>query len=251
MKIIFTSVFFCALSSVALAQHDHSRLADNKPKIAATDEHDEHMMGGGHYGKLLIDKFEVDADESQQWDAQAYYGSDTQKLWLKAEGERSDGATEHAEIQALYSRAISPFFDVQIGVRHDMQPQPSRDWLALGVQGLAPYFFETDITLFVGAEGRSALRLHAEYDVLITQKLILAPELKINVYGENDAETGIGRGLSDTEFGLRLRYELLREFAPYIGVNWTHQFGETAAFTRSAGGDSSDMQWVAGIRMWF
>jgi len=242
MKFIFATTFFCALSSIAQAQHEH---------VQPVDEHDEHMMGGGNFGKVLIDKFETDDGDAQHWDVQAYYGSDTQKLWLKTEGEYSEGATEHAEIQALYSHAISPFFDLQFGVRHDVRPQPSRDWLALGMQGLAPYFIETDATLFVGAEGRSALRLKAEYDLLITQKLILAPELEINVYRENDADTGIGRGLSDTEFGLRLRYELLREFAPYIGVSWTHQYGDTAEFTRRAGGDTSAMQWVAGIRMWF
>lgn len=214
-------------------------------------EHGDHMMASHRSGKLLFDKLEASDSDTQHWEAQTYYGTDTDKLWLKTEGEREERHTEHAEVQALYSRAISPFFDAQIGLRHDLQPHPTRDWLVLGVQGLAPYFFETEATLFVGDEGRSALRLKAESDLLFTQRLILSPEIELNAYGDDDAELGIGSGLSDIEFGLRLRYEIRREFAPYIGAVWSHQFGDTADFTRAKGGDASDVQWVAGIRMWY
>lgn len=218
--------------------------------------HSDHMMTAPNYSKVMIDKFEAgDNDtqnwEAQAWDIQAWYGGDLDKLWIKSEGERNAGSTENAELQVLYSRAISPFFDAQIGTRHDFQPTPTRDWLALGIQGLAPYFFETETTLYIGSEGRSALRLKAEYDVLLTQKWILAPDVEINLYGEDDPQTGVGSGLSDLEFGLRLRYEIVREFAPYLGAVWTHRYGDTADFSRLHGEDVSVVQWVAGIRAWF
>ncbi|MET0378543.1 MAG: copper resistance protein B [Spongiibacteraceae bacterium] len=234
-----------ALFSSAIAAH---ALADT---AAQPGMHGDHMMAAPNYSKIMLDKFEAGDDDTQAWDIQAWYGGDLDKLWIKSEGERSEGNTETAELQILYSRAISPFFDAQIGARHDFQPTPARDWLALGLQGLAPYFFETEATLFIGTEGRSALRLKAEYELLFTQKLILSPEVEMNLYAEDDPQTGVGNGLSDLEFGLRLRYEIVREFAPYIGVVWTHQYGDTADFSRAHGDDASAVQWVAGIRAWF
>jgi copper resistance protein B len=259
MKVMSATLLFCALTTLALTtpvqaqrahgHHDHSEYAAPTEEASA-NEHDDHMMGTHYSGKLLIDKLEVSDSDTQHWDVQAYYGSDIRKLWLKSEGERDDGHTEHAEVQALYSHAISPFFDAQIGLRRDLQLHPTRDWLALGVQGLAPYFFETETTLFVSDEGRSALHLKAEYDLLFTQRLILSPEIKLNAYGKDDAELGLGSGLSDLEFSLRLRYEIRREFAPYIGVVWSHQFGDTANYTRANSGDVQDVQWVAGVKFW-
>lgn len=236
LKRIFCAAIYCAVvGNVAVAE---------------TMTHGDHMMAPGNFSKLMLDKFEV-GDNLQRWDAQAWYGSDLNKIWLKTEGERSDGSTEHAELHAYYSRAITPFFDLQLGARHDFQPQPGRDWLAIGLQGLAPYFFETETTLFIGDNGRSNLRLKASYDLLFTQRLILAPEIEANLYGKDDPTIGIGSGFSDIEFGLRLRYELRREFAPYLGVAWTHQYGDTATLTRMAGGDAQDVQWVVGVKAWF
>jgi copper resistance protein B len=252
-----------ATSALAQPAHDHHTHHDHhdhaehaaRPVTTAPVQHGDHMMGAHYTGKLLLDKLEASDSDSQHWDAQAWVsqpwgGGDIHKLWLKAEGEREEGHTEHAEVQALYSRAISPFFDAQIGLRRDLQPHPTRDWLAVGLQGLAPYFFETEATLFVGDEGRSALRLKAEYDLLFTQRLILSPEIELDAYGEDDPELGLGSGLSNLEFGLRLRYEIRREFAPYIGVVWSHQFGDTADYTRANGGDMQDVQWVAGVKFW-
>ncbi|HCE39109.1 MAG TPA: copper resistance protein CopB, partial [Alcanivorax sp.] len=136
--------------------------------------------------------------------------------------------------------------------RRDWQPDdPNRDWASFGVQGLAPYLFESEATLFVGEEGLTNLRLEAEYEILFTQKLILVPAVEANFYGKEDEELGIGEGLTDIEAGLRLRYEIRREFAPYIGVNWERQFGDTAAKTRGAGDDVSETTLVAGVRFWF
>ncbi len=204
--------------------------------------------------KVMIDRFEVrDTEENHPLalDGQVWVGRDLQKLWFKTEAERVGGKTEHIELQALYSRAISPYWDVQLGLRKDFQPTPGRSWVALGFQGLAPYFFEIDAALFIGESGRTALRLQAEYDLLLTQRLILTPEVEVNVYGQNDTDTGAGSGLSDMEAGLRLRYEVRREIAPYIGVNWNRRFGNSADFARSEAEEVDDLQWVLGIRMWF
>ena len=204
--------------------------------------------------KVMVDELEyrdADGDNPVTWDAQAWLGQDVNKLWIKTEGERADGETEDSELQALYSKAVSPYWDVQVGFRHDFEPRPTRGWLVVGLQGLAPYFFEVDAALFIGESGRTGLRLKAEYELLLTQKLILTPELEINFHGRNDPATGTGSGLSDIEFGLRLRYEIRRGLGPYIGVNWEKQSGNTAAFSREDGEDTSDTQLVFGIRATF
>jgi len=173
------------------------------------------------------------------------------KLWFKTEGERVAGSTDEAEVQFLYSKAIASYWEFQVGVRHDFEPSPSQSWAVIGVQGLAPYFFETDIALFIGDSGRTALRFESEYELLLTQRLILTPEIEVNFYGQDDVDIGLGSGLSDLELGLRLRYEIRRELAPYIGVNWSKLFGTTKDFARSAGESTSEAQLVIGIRVWF
>ncbi len=201
-----------------------------------------------------IEKLEVqDADEHDPvvLDAYGWIGKDLNKLWIKTEIERVQGETEEAELQLLYSRAIYAFWDVQLGWRRDIKPKPERDWLAIGLQGLAPYYFETDLALFIGEDSRWALRLDAEYEYMFTQRLVLSPEIELNAYGKDDIETGTGKGLSDMSAGLRLRYEIRREFAPYIGINWSKQFGDTADYTEAAGEESSDTRLVVGIRAWF
>lgn len=203
---------------------------------------------------VMVDQLELrntDGPDPTKLDAQAWIGHDLHKLWLKTEVDRHDGETESAEVQALLSRAIAPFWDIQAGIRHDSKPSPTRNWGVIGIQGLAPYYFETEATLFVGDSGRTAARFTAEYDLLFTQKLILAPTVELNLYGQNDPETGAGSGLSDVEAGLRLRYEIRREFAPYVGINWNKKFGNTAGFARANGEAVQDTQWVVGLRAWF
>ncbi|WP_374972434.1 copper resistance protein B [Spongiibacter marinus] len=203
---------------------------------------------------LQFDKLEMQDGESENpllLEGQGWIGQDLNKFWLKTEIEREDGKTEEAELQALYSKGVSPFWDFQVGIRRDFQPIPDRNWAVIGLQGLAPYFFEVDTALFIGESGRTALRVEAEYELLFTQRLILTPEIEVNLYGKNDEELGVGSGLSDIEAGLRLRYEIRREFAPYIGVSWSKSFGNTANFAREDGEDTNDIQWVIGIRTWF
>lgn len=207
-----------------------------------------------NFGSVLVDKLErVNAKDGNSigYDMQAWFGRDYDRLVLKAEGDVAKGKLHDARTELLWGHAIASYWDTQLGLRHDSGSGPSRTWLAFGVQGLAPYWFEVDATAYVGNGGRSALRLKAEYDVLLTQKLILQPGTEWSFYGKADPEKGIGRGLTDASVGLRLRYEFSRQFAPYIGVEWNRKFGSTATMTRTAGERTSDTRWVAGVRMWF
>ena len=204
--------------------------------------------------KLMLDQLETrgsGSDSVDSWDTEAWIGKDLTKLWMKSDGERAFGKTRDAELQLLYSKAVSTYWEFQTGIRHDFQPSPSRSWFAIGFNGLAPYFFEIDTALFIGESGRTALRFEAEYELLLTQRLILTPEIEANVFGKDDPAIGIGSGLSDLEAGLRLRYEIRREFAPYIGVNWSRLFGNTADFAEIAGQETSEAQLVSGLRAWF
>ena len=205
--------------------------------------------------KVMITQFESRltdfSDPTAVVDVQAWLGKDLNKLWLKTDIEFDADTAEEAEFQALYSRAIAPYWDVQLGWRTDIRPEPNRNWAVIGFQGLAPYWFEIEANAFIGDNGRTAARLEAEYEVLLTQRLILTPEFELNVYGKDDAATGVGAGISDLELGLRLRYEIRREFAPYIGINWTKKFGQTAHFARDENASTNEVQLVAGIRVWF
>jgi len=204
--------------------------------------------------KVLIDKLEwraTDGPNPWVWDADAWIGKDLNKLWLKTEGEYADGTTDAAYGEALYSRGIAPYWDLQAGWRHDFSPEPERDWLAVGFRGLAPYWFDVDATLYAGGNGTVFARLDAEYELMITQRLVLSPELETNVYANSDPARGIGSGVSGLELGLRLRYEIRREFAPYIGVNWEKLFGGTADYAREEDESTNDLQFVVGVRAWF
>jgi copper resistance protein B len=204
--------------------------------------------------KLTVDQLEIRSDNENSlfvWDAEGWVGKDLNKFWIKTDGEYNNDQIEETEIQALYSRAVAPFWDLQLGWRRNIRPSPDRDWLAIGVKGLAPYFFDIDTALFVGDNGRTAARLQVEYEMMITQRLILTPEIELNLYGKDDPDVDVGSGLSDIEVGLRLRYEVRREFAPYVGLNWTHLYGKTADFARSEREDIDEFQFVFGIRAWF
>lgn len=181
------------------------------------------------------------------WDAQAWFGNDYDKVWVKTEGERVRGEVE-ASSELFWDRIFARWWNVQAGVRHDVGEGPSRTWAAFGIHGVAPYRFELEATAYVGEQGRTALRFSGDYAWLLTQRLILQPKLEFNLYGKGDAANGIGAGLSDSEVGLRLRYEFRREVAPYVGLAWIRSYGNTADLARAAGGDTSEVQWLAGIR---
>ncbi len=197
-----------------------------------------------------LEAFRIDGRTGAAWEANAWIGTDLHKLVLKSDGERVGGATQMRS-EVSWDRIISRWWSVQAGLRHDYFEGPSRNWLALGVQGLAPYFVEVEATLYFGESGRTALRLDAHTDWLLTQRLILQPQLGLNAYGKDDRRNGIGSGISDLEFGLRLRYEIIREVAPYVGVQWERAFGETAEWQRAVGHEASEVVFVAGIKAWF
>lgn len=206
---------------------------------------------------LIVDKLEMrtaDGSNPVEWDAHGWIGKDLNKFWFKTEGEYRKEKIEKVEFQALYSRAIDPNWDLQIGARKDTYQEPGkpdRNWLAMGFNGLAPYNFDIDTALFLGEDGRSSFRFKTEYEILLSQKLILVPELEMDFFGKNDPATKTGSGLSETELGLRLRYEIRREFAPYIGVNWSKLWGKTADYAKEEREDYDDVQFVIGVRFWF
>jgi copper resistance protein B len=205
-------------------------------------------------GKVIIDQLETrsaDGSDPLVLEADAWFGYDLHKLWLKADVEKVGSQIEESEFQALYSRAVDPNWDFQIGWRHNNKPKPTRDWLALGFKGVAPYWIETDAALFIGDNSQINARLTLEHEMMFTQQLVLIPELSMNLFSKKDDATEVGSGLSDMSFGLRLGYEIKREFAPYIGVNWSKKFGGTADHARDAGEKVSDTQFVMGIRAWF
>jgi copper resistance protein B len=186
-----------------------------------------------------------------RWDGQGWIGTDYDKLWIKSEGTFSKGALDDGQQQFLYSRAVTTYFDLQGGLRSDLDSRPTRNWGAFGFQGLAPYFFDLGVTGFVSGEGHLAGKLEASYDLLLAQRLILQPQIELNVYSKSDLARLVGAGFSDIDTGLRLRYEFDRKFAPYIGVVYQGKFGQTANFARQAGGSTSDVRFVFGIRTWF
>jgi copper resistance protein B len=210
---------------------------------------DEHS-----FGSLLVDRLEAVRTRDQThaaYDLQARYGRDYDRLVLKAEGEVSGGRTEEARTELFWSHAVVAYWDAQLGARYDSGAGPERGWLAFGVQGLAPYWFEIDATAYAGDDGRGALRLAAEYELLLTQRLILQPRVEANFYSKRDTERALGTGLSGLVAGIRLRYEIRREFAPYVGVEWAGRYGATADYVRAAGGDARETRLVAGLRFWF
>ena len=180
----------------------------------------------------------------------AWIGKDLHKLWLKHELEYS-GETEENEWQFLYNRTIDPNWDLQIGWRHDIRPNPKRNWLAVGFQGQAPYELEVSTTLFVRGHGQTAVRLKAEKDWPITQRWILVPNIEINAHSKNDPATMTGAGFTDLEASLRLRYAINPQIAPYIGLNWEKKFDKTADFARQAGESSNEVLWGVGVHLWF
>lgn len=205
---------------------------------------------------VKIDQLEYrqqDGNDLLVWEGQGRIGNDEHKLTLKTEGEyeRNADKFESAEIQLLYQRMISDFFDAQIGIRQDIKPDPSRTYGVIGINGLAPQWFETDASLFVSNKGDSSLRLEAEYDILFTQRLVLEPSAELDIAFSDDRPTGVGRGLSKLELGLRLRYEFTREFAPYVGINWERKIGKTADFASEEGEDTNVFSLVAGVRVFF
>ena len=211
---------------------------------------------GGFTGSMILfnlAEYQVrKGSDGYRWEGEGWFGGDINRFVVKTEGEGDlRGPLEAAEVQALYSRAIGPWWNLQAGVRHDIRPEPQRTYATLGIEGLAPYWFKASGALFLSNKGELLGRLEGFYDQRITQRLILQPRGELNLAAQDMPEIGVGAGLSDIEVGLRLRYEIAREFAPYVGLEWAGKVGETARLARAAGDQPSSVNYVAGIRFWF
>lgn len=214
----------------------------------------------GPFGLLLVDQFEYrlnDGDDLLRWDAEGWYGGDVNRFWFKTEGEQAlqGPSAGRAEIHGYYGRLIAPFWDAQVGIRYDQLWEPgsdhSRIFGAIGLQGFAPYRFEVAPTLFISEDGDFSARFTATKEYRITQRLIAQGRFETEIAVQDVPKFGVGDGFNYVELGLRIRYEIRREFAPYIGVNWERKLGETADFARQAGEDPNVLSAVAGIRIWF
>jgi len=197
---------------------------------------------------FLMDKFEVlnNDENTRVWEGSFWIGYDLNKLYIYSEGEATSDGLETSQNELVYSRAIAPFWDVQAGIAYDENADASKTWGEIAIAGLAPYFFETRAAILINGDGNVGLRLDAEYEALITQKLILTPSFEADFYTKDDPEMGLGSGLSSLEAGLRLRYEFVREFAPYVGVTWEKTFGNTKNFN-----PIDETSLLVGIRFWF
>lgn len=228
-------------------------ITDADRKAAEPPAHGHHH-GDGVFSYLLFDRLEIwDADPGagQAWEAQGWIGTDMHRLWLRSEGERERGHTESADVEVLYGRPVARWWDLVAGVRHDIAPGNGRSFAAIGVMGMAPQKFEIEATAYIGTSGQTAARIEAEYELLLTNRLILQPVVEAEWHGQRDAARGIGAGLGTVEAGLRLRYEFTRRFAPYVGLVHERSFGGTADAMREEGEATRDTRVVAGVRFWF
>jgi copper resistance protein B len=218
---------------------------EGNERLTLADEHP--------FYTLLGDRLEYNEQANAGvFDLQAWYGTTFDRLVIKTEGDFSEGSIEENQTDILWGHAVSAYWDTQAGVRLDYNKEgENRQWLAFGLQGLAPYWFEIDMTAYVGERGNTAFTLEAEYELLLTQKLIIQPRAEITLYGKNDKQNELGSGLSSSAIGFRVRYEFTRQFAPYIGVEWSNKFGNTADYATSSGQSSNNTAFVAGIKFWF
>ena len=234
-------------SPIAFAHESDGEATEAAPFGAPVD--DEHV-----FTHVLLNQFEgrFGSGSAFRWSGEAWAGTDTDRVWLRSEGEAEaeGGDIRDGQQELFYARPISTYFNLQAGVRYDLDSGPGRGWLAFGVEGLAPYFFNVAATGYIGESGRLAAKFEASYDLLLTQRLILQPEIEMNFYSKSDPARLIGSGLSDIDAGLRLRYEIVRKFAPYIGVSYERKFGETADFATAHGERADDVRLTVGVRMW-
>ncbi len=230
------------------------RLTDEDRKAAFPDVQGHMVHDNAVNYFVLFDQLEWQAGRGANGfsiDSQGWVGRDRDRLWFRAEGDSEDGRVGEAQAHVLYGRQFSRWWDVVAGVRQDFGPGPSQTWGAFGVQGLAPYWFEIEATAYVGASGRTHARFEVEYELLLTNRLVLQPLLETEIVGKSDPERGVGAGLSTTNAGFRLRYEFRREVAPYVGVSWSSRWGKTADFAEAAGEGRGGARFVTGLRLWF
>ena len=243
----------------AMAADAHARqprtpiapITDADRVVAFAPVHAHAMEDDAIHAFMLVDRFERrESDRGFAWEGQGWIGTDIDRVRWRTQGERAGGHAEHADAELLYSRMVSPWWDVVGGMRHDFAPGGAQDFAALGVTGLAPYKFELAATLYLGRHGQSAARFEVEYELPLSQRWVLQPRLEANAYGKADVRRDLGAGLNDIEAGLRLRWEIRREFAPYVGLERRWRFGDAGRFMHTQGNEADDWRWVAGVRFW-
>ena len=235
-----------------------NRLAD-RYFDAGQMAHAQAMMIGEHggmtYHQIILNLAERqirNGRDGWRWDGMGWFGGDIDRFVVASEGEAAHGrGIEHGEVQALWSHAVDPYWNLQAGVRQDIQRGPDRSYATIGIEGLAPYWFDVEARLFLSNKGDLLGRIEGHYDQRITQRLVLQPRIELNFAAQDVPESGIGSGLSTAEAGLRLRYEFAREFAPYLGISWERSMGDSASFARLAGEDVESTSLVLGVRFWF
>ena len=246
MKFPFCLVLLLASPATALAQHAGGAASEAAPFGSPVE--DQHV-----WTHVIAEQLEgrFGREDGFRWNAEAWAGTDSNRFWLKSEGETdSKGRVEEGQHEFLYDKPITSFFDLQAGLRSDIDSGAGRNWAALGIEGLAPLFFHVSATGYASSAGHYAAKVEGNYDLLLTQRLILQPELELNFYSKSDPARGLGSGLADLDSGLRLRYEFSRKFAPYIGVAYENRFGSTAALARAAGEKPSNLRFTFGLRAW-
>jgi copper resistance protein B len=246
---VVVACMLVATSTWSILGHAQTMSAD--PNAAApfgAPVNDERVFAHGQ-----LDEFEGrigDGNSSFRWDGEAWLGTDANRLWLKSEGFAVNGATEDGQHELLYAHPISTYFDLQAGARYDLDSSAGRGWAAIGVEGLAPQFFKVSATAYLRDAGHVAAKLTGSYEMLLTQRLILEPLVELDWYSQADPQRQIGAGLSELDTGLRLRYEIVRKFAPYIGVTYNRKFGGSATFARASVEPAEALQVALGLRMW-
>lgn len=225
---------------------------DRKAAFPDVEGHAVHDQAVHYF--VLFDQFEwqtAGEGSGLNIDSKAWIGRDRNRLWLRADGDSDEGRIGEAQAHVLFGRQFSRWWDIVGGIRQDFRPGPARTWAAIGIQGLAPYWFEVEATAYVGASGRTHARLEVEYELLLTNRLVLQPLAEVEIVGKSDPDRGVGAGVSTTDAGFRLRYEFRREIAPYVGVAWSHKWGKTADFAEAAGEETGGARLVTGLRLWF
>ena len=225
---------------------------DRRAAFPDLDEHSVHDTSIHYF--VLFDQLEWQKGRGRNGlnlDGKGWIGGDLHRFWFRGEGETDSGRVTESQAHLLYGRAIGRWWDFVAGIRQDFNPSPAQSWAAIGLQGLAPYWFEIEATAYVGQAGRTHVRLEAEYEVLITNRLVAQPLLELELYGKSIPDLGIGAGLSSTDLGIRVRYEIRREIAPYVGVTWNRKYGGTASAARAQSDRASDVRLTVGLRKWF
>ena len=216
--------------------------------------HDKpHLLDQSVYFHGIFNQLEGRFGETSsfRWSGESWVGTDENKIWLRTEGRVEGGQVDDGIQELFYARSISTYFNALVGARYDLDSQPGRGWGAIGIEGLAPQFFRVGVTGYVSGDGHLGAKLEGSYDFLFTQRLILQPQFEMNFYTKDDPTRGIGAGLSELDVGLRLRYEITRQFAPYIGVTYLGKFGNTANYVLQSGGNPNEVRFVTGVRAWF